>query len=78
MDLHIRFLQDGMLQGLTPQGVRHIEALHLNRMPLVERRKMRGLLEAIFEREAQLQEQEKQFDLKINRKKRTIRRRRPT
>jgi hypothetical protein len=76
MHLNIRSLQDGTLQGLTPEGVRHIEALHLNRFPMVERRKMRLLLEAILQREAQIREQEKQFDREIGKKKRTIRRKR--
>lgn len=74
MHLHLHALPDGMLQSLTPVGVRHIEALHLNRAPLVERRKMRRLMEAMLEREAQWWEREKQFDQEILKKKRMVRR----
>lgn len=42
MTLHVLPLPDGLLQGLTAEGVRHIETLHLNRPPMVERRKSGG------------------------------------
>ena len=44
MHLHVRSLSDGTLQGLTPEGIRHIDVLQLNRLPMVERRKMRRLI----------------------------------
>jgi hypothetical protein len=74
MHLHLHSLPGGMLQSLTPAGVRHIEALHLNRAPLVERRRMRRLMETMMEREAQWWDREKQFDQEIQKKKRMIRR----
>ena len=61
------------LHSLTLEGVRHIEALHLNRAPLVERRKMRRLMEAMLEREAQWWNREKQLDQEIQKKKRMVR-----
>ena len=73
MHLHIRALPDGTLQGLTQEGKRHIEALHLNRFPMVERRKMRRLIEAVLQREAQLLEEERHLDQTIQKKKRAIR-----
>ena len=76
MPSHIRALPDGALEGITPEGTRHIEVLHLNRAPIIERRKMRLLLQTLAEREARLREQETQLDREIQRKKRTIRRRR--
>ena len=59
MHLHISSLSDGTLQGLTPEGLLHIETLNLNRPPMIERRKMRFLLERVLEREANQIEQEK-------------------
>ena len=76
MNLHIRLLPDGMLEGLTPEGMRHIETLHLNRDPMVRRRKTRRLIEALLEREAQIHEQEKLSEQELLRKQKTIRRRR--
>lgn len=73
MYLHIRALPDGTLEGLTPEGTWHIEALHLNRPPMVERRKMRRLIEALLEREAQIREQATLEDQEIQRKKRKVR-----
>ncbi|HLK57534.1 MAG TPA: HNH endonuclease signature motif containing protein [Chthonomonadaceae bacterium] len=75
MHLHVRALPDGTLKGLTPEGTHHIEALHLNRSPMVERRKMRRLIEALLEREAQLRDQELKLDKTIDRKKRAVRKR---
>ena len=74
MQLHLHSLPDGTLQGLTSEGIRHIVALHLNRAPLVERRKMRRLVESMLEREAQLWERERQLDQEIQKKKRMVRR----
>jgi hypothetical protein len=76
MSLHVRSMPDGTLQGLTSAGVRHLEVLHLNRLPMVERRKLRLLMAAVLEREAQLRDKEKRLDQEIQRKKRAIRRRR--
>ena len=71
--IHVRSLPDGMLQGLTPEGIRHIDALHLNRPPMVERRKMRRLIESMLERDAQLREQEQHLDQEAQQKIRNIR-----
>jgi hypothetical protein len=73
MHVHIRPLPDGTLQGLTPEGTRHIDALHLNRAPMVERRKMRRLIEAALERDAQLREQEQHLDREAQQKTRHVR-----
>ena len=74
MTVHIRPLPGGLLQGVTTEGIRHIETLHLNRPPMVERRKMRRLIQALVEQEARQLEREKQLDTKLQTKKRTIRR----
>ena len=74
MSLHIQLLPDGKLQGLTPEGIRHIGVLHLNRTPMVERRKMRMLVATVLEREAELRAKEKQLDQEIQHKKRAVRR----
>ena len=74
MQLHVHSLLDGTLQGLTPEGIRHIATLHLNRVPLMKQRKMRRLMEAIMEREAQLWEREKQLDEEIQKKTHMVRR----
>lgn len=71
---HILPLPDGLLQALTPEGLRHLETLHLNRPPLVERRKMRRLIQALLEQETQRLEREKQLDTELRTKKRAIRR----
>jgi hypothetical protein len=76
MGLHVEPLSDGTLQGLTTEGTRHIETLHLNRPPMVERRKMRRLLQALLEREAQQIGREKRLDIEARVKKQKIRRRR--
>jgi hypothetical protein len=73
MHMHIRPLPDGTLQGLTPEGTRHIDVLHLNRAPMVERRKMRRLIESVLERDAQLREQEQQLDQDAQQKIRNVR-----
>lgn len=56
MTLHIRTLDDGTLEGLTPEGTRHIENLHLNRPPMIERRKRMQMTQAVVEEIAQLRE----------------------
>ncbi len=73
MNLHIIAQPDGILKGLTPEGLQHIEILHLNRPPLIQRRKLRQLIDGILELEAKLLDREKQIDKKIDQKKRTIR-----
>lgn len=78
MSLHIRALSDGTLEGLTTEGRQHIETLHLNRPPMVERRKMRRLFQAVLEQEEQRLEREKQLDQEVRTKKRKIfRKKRP-
>lgn len=74
MALRLRLLTDGTLQGLTPEGTRHIATLHLNCPPMVERRKMRRLIASALEREAQLQEHDKQLNQEIRAKKQLLRR----
>ncbi len=74
MNDHIRLLPDSILQGLTPEGTRHIETLHLNRVPLVAHRKIRRVMEAIFEREERLRAQDTLEDQEIHKKQRMIRR----
>ena len=39
LTIHLRALQDGTLEGLTPEGVLWIERLRLNRAPQLERRR---------------------------------------
>jgi hypothetical protein len=73
LTLHIRLLPDGLLQDLTPEGKLHIEALHLNRFPLVERRRIRRLIEALLEQETQDQKRQQQIDQAVRRKKRALR-----
>lgn len=76
LTLHLRPLPDGTLESLSPQGALHIETLHLNRPPMVRRRKTRLLIEAMIERERREQEQEAQTEQDVQRKKRSARRRR--
>ncbi|GAB4456834.1 MAG: hypothetical protein OHK0029_15420 [Armatimonadaceae bacterium] len=75
MTLHIRSLPDGTLDGITPEGNRHIETLHLNRPPMVERRKLRRLIQALMDQEAQHNKREKEVDARVQSTKRKIRRR---
>ena len=76
LSLHLRALPNGTLESLSPQGTLHIETLHLNRPPMVRRRKTRLLMEAIMERERQDREHEAQAEQDVKRKKRLARRRR--
>ena len=76
ISLHIRALPDGTLEALSPQGVLHIETLHLNRPPMVRRRKTRQLMEALMERELQDRQRDTQAEQEVRRKKRLARRRR--
>lgn len=68
MHRHIRSLADGTLEPLTAEGTRYIETLHLNRPPMVRRRKTRLLVEAILEREQQGREREIQAQQDIEKK----------
>lgn len=74
MAVHIRALPDGTLEGLTPEGIRHIACLHLNRLPMVQRRNRIRLLEAVWEREAETRERDRQATQAIKDKKRLIHR----
>ncbi len=74
MDQHISPRTDGTLQGLTPDGVRHIETLHLNRPPMVERRRMRHLIETVLEQQARWLEREQQINKETRKKRAKIRR----
>jgi HNH endonuclease len=74
MDVHIRLIpEEGVLQGLTPEGILHVETLHLNRVPLVERRKLRLLIQSLLEQEAKRHERTKQIDRSTRIKTRKIR-----
>ena len=61
LSLHIRASPDGLLEGLTMEGKRHIETLHLNRPPMIERRKRLRLIEKVLERDVQLNRYEVQI-----------------
>lgn len=71
---HIEMLPDGSLRSLTPEGSRHIEILHLNRPPLVERRKFKRLLEILLAIEEQRLKQNEQITQEVRRKVAKIRR----
>ncbi len=49
---HMVERDDGMLEGLTDAGVRHIDTLHLNRPPLVLRRQNQQVLKTVLEQNA--------------------------
>jgi hypothetical protein len=74
MSVHIAASDDGILRGLTPEGIRHIEVLHLNRPPMIERRRVRRLLHTLLEIEAQRLMREKELDREMRAKTRRIRR----
>jgi hypothetical protein len=74
MKLHIRSTIDDILEGLTPEGMRHIKTLHLNRPPMVERRKMRRLLQTLLVWESERLAHEKQLDAEVKVKTQMIRR----
>ena len=76
INLHFRLLPDSTLEGLTPEGRRHIETLHLNRPPLVEHRKLRRLIEILVEQEKHRLQREKKWEQEARRKTRLIRRKR--
>ena len=76
LTLHLRALPDGTLEALTPEGGRHIETLHLNRPPMIERRKRLALIEKILERDVQLDRYEAQLAQEAQNKKRFARRKR--
>lgn len=76
MNLHTRLRPDGILEALTPEGGLHIETLHLNRPPMVQRRKTKQLMEELIEQNLKRQEREIQAEQDIQRKRRLTRRRR--
>lgn len=76
LSLHFRELPDGTMEALTPEGKRHVETLHLNRLPMVRRRKTKQLMEAVAERERQELEYQAQVEQRMQRNKRLSRRRR--
>ena len=63
---------DGTLTGMTPEAIRHIDALHLNRGPLVAHRKTRLLIESLTRRDAEVEERQKQLDRAIPEEMRKI------
>lgn len=76
LSLHVRALPDGLLEGLTMEDKRHIETLHLNRSPMIARRKWLRLIEKVLERDVQLDRYEVQIAQAALNKKRLARRRR--
>ena len=54
MRLHITELPDGTLRDITPEGKIHLSVLNLNRPPMIERRKMKRLIEQLVEIRSQL------------------------
>lgn len=76
LSLHLRALADGTLEALTPEGGRHIETLHLNRLPMIQRRNRLALIEKVLERDVQLDRDEARIAQEALNKKRLIRRRR--
>lgn len=72
MQSHIRQLPNGLLEGLTNEGKRHIEILHLNRPPMVERRKMRQLIQTLMAHEVERMEREKRVEKEVQQKKRKL------
>jgi hypothetical protein len=74
MTRYLRLNPEGVLTGSTPDGVLHIETLHLNRPPLVEHRKMRRLMETMLELEAERLEHEKRLDAEARVKTQALRR----
>jgi len=75
MTLHIRALDNGRLEGLTVEGTRHIETLHLNRQPMIERRKRNRLIERLIECDTRIDEQEQQIERAAWERKKLLRRR---
>lgn len=75
MTRHVRLNPDDTWEGLTPEGTRHIATLHLNRPPLVARRRMRRGIDALLTLEAGLSEREKQLDREAKMKTQAIHRR---
>ena len=75
MALHIRLQSDDLLEGLTPEGARHIGTLHLNRPPLVEHRKMRRMMETLLALETERLERDTQLSAEVKTKTQTVRRR---
>jgi len=76
LSLHLRALPNGTIEALSSQGTLHIETLHLNRPPMVRRRKTKQLMEAMMEWEQQKRAHEAQAGQDLQRKKRLARRRR--
>lgn len=57
LTIHLRLFQNGILEGLTPEGILWIERLRLNRSQLVERRRREADYEAEATENAELKEE---------------------
>lgn len=73
MSLHLRLLPDDTLEGLTPEGKLHIETLHLNRQPMIERRKRNRIIALALEVAIQLPEQYRALEEQVQQRQRRIR-----
>ena len=73
LSLHLRLLPDDTLEGLTPEGNRHIDTLHLNRQPMIERRKRNRIYALALEYAAQLPEQYRALEEQTQKRQRWIR-----
>ena len=74
MAQHVRLLPDDTLQGITAEGTRHVATLHLNRPPMVERRKMRRMIQTLMQYEAERMARERSLERETRATKRKIRR----
>jgi len=73
MTLHVRLLPDDTLEGLTPEGRRHIEALHLNRQPMIDRRKRNRIYTMALELATQLPERYRALEEQVQQRQRWMR-----
>lgn len=72
MSVHLRLLPNATFQGLTQQGLRHIDALHLNRAPLVAHRSQRQLSERLLRLEEQILDRTRNEQRLAEKKRREI------
>lgn len=73
LSLHLHLLPNDTLEGLTPEGRRHIETLHLNRSPMVERRKRNRIYEMALEHAAQMAKEHRVLEQRVRQRQRWIR-----
>ena len=75
LSAHLRLLPDDTLEGLTPEGRRHIDTLHLNRQPMIERRKRNRVYAMALEYATQLPKRYRALEEQVQQRQRWVRRR---